>query len=164
MAGVVTLDQECLALYRLARACWVRGDEAGALALHRRIRAEHSVELWPGVELPEHVVAVHPVASVLGRADYGDYLVFYQNCGVGSDVDGNRPTLGRGVCLFPGARILGAAEIGDNVFICAGTILSGVPRRHVKIPSNVCVFPASNKFGYDFKPTKRSVVSQFWKE
>lgn len=160
---MTNLDAEALQLYRRSRELFLVGRVEEAEIIYRALRRDHSVELYPGVELPVHMKLIHPIGCVLGRAIYGDYLVAYQCSGIGSDIDGNRPTIGNGVVLFPGARVLGASKIGDNVFIEAGTILSGVPRRPVKIPSNVCVFPAANGFGYDWKTTKRNVIEHFWK-
>jgi len=151
------LDDQCLQLYRLARAAWARGDVEEACRLYGRLRAEHGCELFYEVSLPPvHLMLVHPIGTVLGRATYHDYLCVYQNVGVGSDIDGNRPTIGRGVVLYPGAKVLGNTIIGNNVFITANTVV-----QNVVVPDNSVVFPDVNSCNW--KPTKRDVIRDIFK-
>lgn len=163
------LDDEILALYYNSRRAYNGGDIASAERGYRRLRAEHGVELYYEVELPEHMLLVHPIGTVLGRAFYSDFLVVYHGCGVGSDVDGSRPTLGEGVVLFPGAKVLGNTRVGSNCWITANTIVQGVD-----VPDNSVVFPAMRSIvdggnhtiysyiGCSWRPTKRSVKKQFF--
>jgi serine acetyltransferase len=87
--------------------------------------------------------------------------------GVGSDIDGNQPVLGRGVVLFPGAKVLGNTRIGNNVFITANTVV-----QNMEIPDNSVVFPFLEKQKKSdhktrsvcsWKPTKRSVIHDIFK-
>lgn len=160
------LDDEILALYRNSRRAYHRGDIASAELGYRRLRADHGVELFYEIDLPENMLFVHPIGSVLGRAVYGDFLVVYQNAGVGSDIDGNQPTLGNGVVLFPGARVLGNTVIGDNVFVTANTVV-----QDCVVPSNSVVFSANQGYPEDgipmavyakWRPTTRSVRDHFF--
>lgn len=156
----MTLDQEIFDLYWHARRAFVTGDERAAEALYRRLRAEHSVELYYEVELKTPTRFVHPVGSVLGRAKYAPHLVVYQNVGVGSDLDGNRPEFSGPCVLFPGSKILGKTKIGSNVFVTANTVVQGVD-----VPDNSVVFTAismSRGVAACWKPTTRSVVGQFF--
>jgi len=154
----MNLDSNCLALYRFARSAFENGDVARAEKLYRKIRGDHACELFYEVELPPHVRLIHPLGSVLGRANYGDYFVSYHNVSVGSTIHGERPTLGTGVVLFPGAKVLGKAVIGDNVFVTANSLIQGSD----VVPSNCVVFPLGS--GIAWKPTERSVIETFFKE
>lgn len=175
----LSLDDEALALYRRARAYWLVGDERTALKYHRQIRAEHSVEMWPGVELPpmaedgrETVRLVHPLGSVLGKAAYAPGLVVYQGVSVGSTVDApggdspeGRPRFEGPVVLFPHSAVLGNIIIGSNVWITAGTIVRGDRAVLIRVPDNVIVMPEpQSACGAAWKPTKRSVLERFFKE
>ena len=165
------LDDEVLAFYNNSRAAYNRGDISTAETWYRRLRAEHGVELFYEVELPQNIKFVHSIGSVLGRADYGEFLVVYHGCGVGSDVDGNRPKLGSGVVLFPGAKILGNATLGNNVWVTANTVV-----QNCDVPDNSVVFGGvtSNEWVYGGEPvttyeacvrwklTTRSVKKQFF--
>lgn len=163
------LDDEITHRYRESRAAFARGDVHEAARIYRHIRADHAVELYYEVELPEHVMFVHPLGTVLGRATYGDYLVVYNGCSVGSDLAGNRPVLGSGVVLFGGAKVLGKTVIGDNVFVTANTVI-----QDCVVPDNSVVFPSLKVFGRDqgsgagnalrcdWKPAKKNVKEYFF--
>lgn len=130
----MTLDDEVLDIYRRSREYYLLGDIPGAMGLYRRNRATHGVDLFYEVELPERLRFIHPMGTVLGRAEYRGALAVYQNVGVGSTLDGARPVIGDGVVLYPGAKVLGSAILGDNVFVTANTVVQG---RH--IPNNSIV-------------------------
>lgn len=164
------LDDEIIRLYRRSRELYLVGRVEDAEVIYRRIRAEHGCELYPGVELPVNLRLIHPIGCVLGRATYRGALVCYQCSGVGSDVDGNRPLLGDGVVLFPGARIIGNVTVGNNVWVTAGTTVEGSAKRHICIPDNVVVMPSVGDVSEWYqtpvrvmwKPTERSVVERFF--
>jgi len=127
------------------------------------------VELFYEVELPTNMRCIHPIGTVLGRATYGEYLVFYHGCGVGSDVDGNRPTLGEGVVLFPGAKILGNVTLGNNVWVTANTVVQDcdIPSNSVVFPGRKVVRDAGRHFDYSYigaswRTTNRSVKRHFF--
>jgi len=63
--------------------------------------------------MPEIFYLVHPVGTVLGRANYSNYFVAYQNCMVGSNKN-NSPTLGEYVTMRPGSSIIGNSNISSG--------------------------------------------------
>ena len=165
------LDDEVVFNYRQSRAAFLRGDLVEAEIYYRQNRSNHAIELYYEVELQEHFMPVHASGTVLGRATYGDFLCVYQNVGVGSDLDGNRPVFGDGVVIFPGAKVLGKTKIGSNVFITANTVV-----QNVEIPDNSVVFngvhplwisdPRSDDTPFLsalHRPTKRSVIRDVFK-
>lgn len=152
------LDDEIVHRYRESRVAFLRGDIHEAARIYRHLRADHSIELYYEVDLPEHVMFVHPVATVLGRAMYGDYFVCYQNVGVGSDLDGNKPVLGEGVVLFPGAKVLGNTKIGNNVFVTSNTVV-----QNVVVPDNCVVFPSVRVPGASQGERPINTVQCAWK-
>lgn len=174
------VDEDIVIAYREMRRAFVNGAIAIADFRYRNLRREFCLDLYYEVDLPEHVRFVHPLATVLGRATYGNHLVVYQNVGVGSDVDGAHPTFGDGVVLFPGAKVLGGTVVGNNVWITANTVV-----QDVIVPDNVVVFPAPvmrayaesvvdndgrdgfitreyTAIGCAWRPTKRSVVERYF--
>lgn len=161
----MTLDEECVALYRQSRSAFLSGDVASARTLHAQIRRDYGCELFYEVDLPENLRLVHPLGCVLGRATYGDHLVAYQGASVGSDVDGGRPRFMGSCVLFPGAKVLGRAVVGPNVWITANTVV-----QNVTVPDNSVVYPAliDWRLGRSiapcaWRPTKRSVIERFFK-
>ncbi len=147
------LDDEVLENYRYSRELWLSGDKDGALRYYRKNRAEHAVDLFWEIDLHEPTRFIHPIGTVLGRATYGPYLAVYQNVGVGSTLDGERPTFGSGTVLFPGCKILGGAVLGDNVFVSANVVVQGRT-----IPSDSIVTHDA------IIKTTRSVKAHFFKD
>lgn len=176
------LDDETVTLYRMARNYYLahQGGIPNALEradeIYRELRMRYGVELYYEVDLPENLLLVHPLGTVLGRATYADFFCAYQNVGVGSDLDGNRPVF-KGPCvMFPGSKVLGRVTIGANVFITANTVISGANDLPVEVPDNCVVFnmPWYPRIGVDplgdlpriypaSKPTKRSVIRDVFK-
>lgn len=80
-------------------------------------------------ELPDIFVFVHAVGTVLGNASYSDYLVVMQNVTVNtSSLNGAAaPSLGRGLLLSAGSKILGNKPIGDRVSIGANAVIYQQP-------------------------------------
>lgn len=116
-------DQFAMFLYVLANSAYKMGagDDLPA-KLFLLNKALHGIDAFYEVELPSVFRFVHPLATVLGRGRYADYLVVYQRCGVGSNHD-IYPTLGRFVTLRPGASVLGDCRIGDNCTIAAESLV-----------------------------------------
>ena len=74
-------------------------------------------------KLPEIFLLVHPVGTVIGNANYSNFLVIYQNVTINTGVvDENgdpTPRIGKGVFLSSGAKIIGNKIFAskDNDFI-----------------------------------------------
>jgi serine O-acetyltransferase len=97
----------------------------------------NAVDLYYEVVLPRIFYLDHPVGTVLGRAVYGDYFSFTQNCSVGHN-KGVYPVIGENVRMMPGSMILGRSRIGDNVIVSANTYI-----KDTDIPSCSVVFGSS---------------------
>ena len=93
-----------------------------------------SADIYYEIDLPPVFMLDHPVGTVLGRARYGNYFSFSQNCTVGNN-KGIYPKFGDFVTLHANSVIVGNCEIGSNVIISANTY---VKDQH--IPSNSLVF------------------------
>lgn len=145
-------DQYTVFLYYVANSIHqMNGSRELAKKVSALNKALHGVDIYFEFLLPEVFVLQHPVGTVLGRANYGNFLFVYQQCLVGVGVDGGIPSLGDGVVLFGGTSITGNTRIGSNVWISAGSlILDG------NIPDNCLIFGRSPEL--IVKPTSRDVV------
>ena len=85
-------------------------------------RSLHGVDAFYEVKLPDIFLFVHPMATMIGRAEYSDYFVVYQQCTIGSS-KGVYPRLGKFTSLHPGSAVIGNCSVGDNCKISAGSIL-----------------------------------------
>lgn len=116
-------DQYAMFLYLLANTAHREGagdDLPAKLFLLNKML--HGIDAFYEVELPSVFLFVHPLATVLGRARYDDYLLVYQRCGIGSNHD-IYPRLGKYVTLRPGSAVLGDSVVGDNCTIAAESLV-----------------------------------------
>lgn len=70
--------------------------------------------------LPNIFLFGHPIGTIIGNAQYSDFLVVFQNVTINTEYDerGNvAPRIGKGVFLGAGAKIIGNKPIGDRVSI-----------------------------------------------
>ena len=101
----------------------------------------NGVEWYWNIELPEHFVVEHPLGSVLGRAQYGDYFCIYQGVTVGANFNEGEciwPIIGNNVTMYANSTVIGECIIGNNVIIGANAFLI-----NEKIPDNCIVYGSS---------------------
>ena len=128
--------QYCIFLYFLSRAIFTRHPQAATLAdrVYYLNKALNGVDLFYEVEMPNVFLLDHPVGSVMGRARYGEFFTFSQNCTVGNN-KGVYPTIGQNVQMMAGSMIVGRCRIGDNVILAAGSYV-----KDADVPSCSIVF------------------------
>ncbi len=90
------------------------------------------IEIHPGAQLGEGVFIDHGMGVVIGEtAIVGDNCLLYQGTTLGGtslQKVKRHPTLGKGVEVGVGAKVIGNIIIGDNVRIGAGAVvISSVP-------------------------------------
>ena len=90
------------------------------------------IEIHPGATIGHRLVIDHGMGIVIGEtAEVGDDCLLYQGVtlgGTGKDQGKRHPTLGNGVLVGSGAKVLGPFTVGDNARIAAGAVvLSEVP-------------------------------------
>lgn len=94
-------------------------------------------DLFYEIELPAVFMLDHPVGSVMGRANYGSYFQFGQNCTVGNN-KGIFPVISTNVQMTANSMIIGNCSIGENSIIGAGACI-----KDENIPANSLVFGQS---------------------
>jgi serine O-acetyltransferase len=113
-------DQYAMFLYLLGNTIFqAEGHQPVCEKLFNLNKTLHGLDCFYSIELPRVFLFCHPVGTVLGRAKYGDFLLIYQNCTVGSNHDVDYPDIGRVVALYKGASVLGRSRIGDFCKIAA---------------------------------------------
>lgn len=100
-------------------------------------KALNGVDLYHQTVLPAVFSLDHPVGSVMGRGEYGNYFSFMQGCTVGQN-DGASPRIGENVTLMAYASVLGDSSIGDNCILGAQALVIDEC-----IPANSYVFGRS---------------------
>ncbi|AWV36115.1 hypothetical protein MHH60_20860 [Paenibacillus sp. FSL H7-0716] len=113
-------DQYAIFLWFLSNTVW---KESGNTALANKIfyinKALHGFSCMYDTNLPNIFLLFHTVGTVLGKAEYSDFLVVGQGSTVGAQ-NGIYPKLGKGVSLLPYSSIVGNCIIGDRVSVGIG--------------------------------------------
>lgn len=129
-------------LYYLAHIIFLQGSKTLVCdKLYYLNKMLNGVDLFYPIDLPKHFGAEHPLGSVMGRAKYGEYFYFYQNCTVGGVIKEGReiyPVIGNNVELCSNSSVLGDCHIGNNVTIGAGALV-----KNQNVPDNSLVFGES---------------------
>lgn len=125
------MDQYSTFLYYYANSIWKNGGSkifADKLVLLNRALSG----MWCSYKnnLPDIFLLGHPVGTVLGNANYSNYLVVLQNVTVNTIKDVEDKWLlniGKGAYLSAGAKIIGNSSIGDWCTLGVNTVLHNQP-------------------------------------
>ena len=121
-----------LRAHRRANALHRKGHVLLARWLSQRARHKTGIEIHPGAQIGRRVFIDHGDGVVIGETTViGDDVTIYQGVtlgGTGKDVGKRHPTIGNGVTIGAGAKVLGPITIGDHSKVGAGAIvLKDVP-------------------------------------
>ena len=134
-----------LLYYKIAHFLYVKKRYFMARYLSERAKRKTGIEIHPGATIGKRLFIDHGFGVVIGEtAIVGDDVLIYHGVTLGgvSTSSGKRhPTIGDGVMLGCGAKILGDIVIGDNAKIGANavvlcdvapdTTLVGIPAKEV---------------------------------
>lgn len=149
-------DVEVLLLYsgmharlahRLSHKLHESGHPFAARAVSQCAKTLTGIEIHPAARIGRGLVIDHGAGVVIGEtSEIGDDVTIYQGVtlgGTGKDVGKRHPTIGNGVMLGAGAKVLGPRVIGDNAKIAAGAVVLcdipadstavGIPARVVRV-------------------------------
>jgi serine O-acetyltransferase len=112
------------------------------------------IEIHPGATIGRRFFIDHGMGVVIGEtAEIGDDCLLYQGVtlgGTGNEKGKRHPTLGNGVVVGTGAKVLGNIKIGDHVKIGAGSVVVHPVPDHstvVGIPGRVVRTRVENENG-----------------
>lgn len=151
--------------HRISHWLWLRGLRWLARLNSNIARWLTGIEIHPGARIGRRFFIDHGLGVVIGETTViGDDCTLYQGVTLGGTSwnKGKRhPTLGRGVVVGAGAKVLGPFEVGDGArvgsnavvvkAVPAGATVVGIPARIVKTeeePSEKVVAIA-RKMGFD---------------
>ena len=135
-----------LYIHKLARWFWLHGLRWFGRATSHFGRLLTGVEIHPGAQIGRRVFIDHGMGVVIGEtAEVGDDVTLYHGVTLGGTSWGKgkrHPTLGNGVVIGAGAKVLGpitigeGAKIGANAVVLkdvrANAVVVGVPGRIVE--------------------------------
>lgn len=133
-----------LLAYRVAHRLYLSEHYFSARLVSQLARFFTGVEIHPGATIGKALVIDHGAGVVIGEtAEIGDNCTLYQGVtlgGTGKDVGKRHPTLGNGVMVGAGAKVLGPFTIADGSKVAAGAVvLKEIPENStaVGIPARV---------------------------
>ena len=116
-----------LLAHRIAHKLHEKKHYLGARAVSQLARHYTGVEIHPAAKIGKGLVIDHGMGVVIGETtEIGDNCTIYQGVtlgGTGKDVGKRHPTLGNGVMVGAGAKVLGPFKIGDNTKIAANAVV-----------------------------------------
>ena len=134
-------------MHRLAHVCWKKGWTWLARWISHWARFLTGIEIHPAAQLGERVFIDHGMGVVIGEtAEIGDDCTIYHGVTLGgtSLYKGTKrhPTLGKGVVVGAGAKVLGGFTVGDGAKVGSNAVVTkpipanvvavGVPARVVR--------------------------------
>lgn len=105
------------------------------------------IEIHPGAKIGRRLVIDHGMGTVIGEtAEIGDDVLIYQGVtlgGSGKEKNKRHPTIGNGVLIGSGAKVLGSFTVGNNARIASNAVVLkpipddataiGIPARIVRV-------------------------------
>lgn len=117
-----------IAMHRLAHAFWKRGLKFIARSTSSINRFITGIEIHPGAQIGRRFFIDHGMGIVIGEtAEIGDDVTLYHGVTLGgtSWAKGKRhPTLGNGVIVGAGAKVLGPILIGNGAKIGSNSVVT----------------------------------------
>jgi serine O-acetyltransferase len=114
--------------HRIAHRLWVRGAKGPARVLSQFTRFLTGVEIHPGATVGRRFFIDHGMGVVIGEtAEIGDDVMLYHGVTLGGSelVQRKRhPTIGDGVMVGAGAKVLGPITIGAHSAIGANSVVT----------------------------------------
>ena len=114
-------------IHKLSRRLWRAGLKCLARFVAHFARWLTGIEIHPGAKIGRRVFIDHGMGIVIGEtAEIGDDSTLYHGVTLGGTSwnEGKRhPTLGRGVIVGAGAKILGPIRIGDGAKIGSNAVV-----------------------------------------
>jgi serine O-acetyltransferase len=152
-----------LVLHRRAHWFWQRGWRWMARFTSHVARFFTGIEIHPGATIGRRVFIDHGMGVVIGEtAEIGDECTIYQGVTLGGTSLGKgtkrHPTLGRGVIVSAGAKVLGSFTVGDGARVGSNAVLLqpvpagatavGIPARIVVKSADAQREDAAAKMGF----------------
>ena len=143
-----------LLYHRLAHWLYCHNLKFLARAVSQWSRFWTGIEIHPGAKIGRRLVMDHGMGIVIGETtEIGDDVLLYHGVtlgGTGKDQGKRHPTIGNGVMIACGAKVLGPFKVGDGARIASNAVvLSEIPAEAtaVGVPARV-VRIAGEKMNY----------------
>lgn len=116
-------------IHRLSHSLWNVGLKLPARFLSHLTRGLTGIEIHPGAKIGRRVFIDHGMGVVIGEtAEVGDDCTLYHGVTLGGTgkvggTEKRHPTLGRGVIISAGAKVLGPITVGDYAKVGSNAVV-----------------------------------------
>ena len=114
-------------IHRMAHRLWTSGHPLAARFASQVSRAVTGIEIHPGATIGRRFVIDHGMGVVIGETtEIGDDVMLYQGVTLGGTSlkkQKRHPTLGDGVVVGAGGKVLGAVNVGSHARVGAGAVV-----------------------------------------
>ena len=114
--------------HRVSHRLWQSGAKLPARLLSQAARAVTGVEIHPGAQIGRRFFIDHGMGVVIGEtAEIGDDVMLYHGVTLGGrslEPVKRHPTLGDGVTIGAGAKVLGAITLGHGAQVGANAVVT----------------------------------------
>lgn len=118
---------EAISIYRIAHELYKMKVPILPRLMTEIAHRNTGIDIHPGATIGRYFFIDHGTGVVIGEtAEVGDDVTIYQGVtlgGTGKDVGKRHPTVGDGVMIGAGAKVLGPFKIGNNTNIAAGSVV-----------------------------------------
>nr|WP_315251698.1 serine O-acetyltransferase [uncultured Duganella sp.] len=119
---------QAIVMHGWAHWCWTRGLKWPGRFISYLARIVTGIEIHPGATIGRRVFIDHGFGVVIGEtAEVGDDCTIYQGVTLGGTSlhtgAKRHPTLGRGVIIGAGAKVLGGFTVGDYAKVGSNAVL-----------------------------------------
>lgn len=149
-------DHYCIFLCYLSEALFKENKIELASKTFSLNKILHGIDAFYEIEFPNIFLVVHPIGTILGRAKYSDYMVFYQNVTIGTDLSGIYPKFEGKNVLYSKASIIGDCKISEGVNFGANSFIINL---NIEPNNNVVGSYPNHKILSD----KKNIVSHLFK-
>ena len=130
--------------HRINHWLWTHNLRLLARWLSQWARFFTAIEIHPGAQIGHRLFIDHGMGVVIGETSIvGDDVTLYQGVtlgGTGKEKGKRHPTIGNGVVVGTGAKVLGNIVVGDNCRVGAGSVvLRSIPENStiVGVPGHI---------------------------
>lgn len=135
-----------LLLHRISHKLWVWKVPVIPRLISTFARFLTGIDIHPGATIGKRFFIDHGMGVVIGETtEIGDDVLLYQGVtlgGTSSKAEKRHPTLGRGVVVGAGAKVLGAITLGNYAKVGAGSVVVNDVPDHatvVGVPGKVVI-------------------------
>lgn len=135
-----------LLLHRISHKLWVWKVPVIPRMISTFARFLTGIDIHPGATIGRRFFIDHGMGVVIGETtEIGDDVLLYQGVtlgGTSSKAEKRHPTLGRGVVVGAGAKVLGAITLGNYAKVGAGSVVVNDVPEHatvVGVPGRIVI-------------------------